>query len=68
MKVPHYDIVRQDDDKSAIWLEAISDVNDAESRIQELASFWPGEFRVMDQQSHQIIARVNGPLDQRTLH
>jgi hypothetical protein len=52
-------------DKSAIWLQAVSDVNTAESRIQELASFWPGEFWVMDQQSHQIVARVNGLLSQR---
>lgn len=65
MKLHHYDIVRQEDDKSAIWLEAVSDLNTAESRIQELASFWPGEFQVMDQPSHQIVARVNGLLDQR---
>jgi hypothetical protein len=65
MKVHRYDIVRQEEDKSAIWLEAVSDVNTAESRIQELASFWPGEFWVMDQQSHQIVARVNGLLSQR---
>jgi hypothetical protein len=58
MKVHRYDIVRQEEDKSAIWLEAVSDVNTAESRIQEVASFWPGEFWVMDQQSHQIVARV----------
>jgi hypothetical protein len=45
MKLHHYDIVRQEDDKSAIWLEAVSDLNTAESRIQELASFWPGSFR-----------------------
>jgi hypothetical protein len=62
MKSHHYDIVRHDDDKAAIWLEAASDVDAAESRIRELASFWPGEFRVMDQQTHQIVAQVSGPL------
>jgi hypothetical protein len=62
MKFHHYDIVRQDDDQSAIWLEAVSDVPTAKCRIRELASFWPGEFRVMDQQTHQIVARVSGPL------
>jgi len=60
MKLHHYDIVRQEDDKSATWLEAVSDLNTAECRIQELVSLWPGEFQVVDQQSHQIIARVNG--------
>jgi len=60
MKLHHYDIVRQEDDKSAIWLEAVSDLNTAQCRIQELVSLWPGQFKVVDQQSHQIIARVNG--------
>lgn len=64
MKLHHYDIVRQDH-KSAMWLETVSDVNTAESRIQELAAFWPGEFRVMDSQSHQIVARVSGLQNRR---
>jgi hypothetical protein len=61
MKLRLYDIVRHDS-KSAIRIEAVSDVDTAESRIQELVSFWPGEFRVTDQQSHQIVARVSDPL------
>jgi hypothetical protein len=60
MKLHHYDIVRREDDKSAIWLEAVSDLNTAKCRIQELVSLWPRHFQVVDQQSHQIIARVNG--------
>jgi hypothetical protein len=62
MKLHHYDIVRQEqeDDTSAIWLEAVSDLNTAQCRIQELVSLWPGQFQAVDQQSHQIIARVNG--------
>ncbi len=62
MKVHHYDIVRHDEDKSGIWLETVSDVGTAESRIRELISVWPGEFRVMDQQTHQVVAQVGGPL------
>jgi hypothetical protein len=54
--------VRQEDDNSAIWLEAVYDLKAAESRIQELVSFWPGEFQIIDQQNHQIVARVNGLL------
>jgi hypothetical protein len=65
MKSHHYDIVRQEDDKSAIWLEAAPDLNTAESRIHELISLWPGEFQVIDQRSHQIVAWVNGRLDER---
>jgi hypothetical protein len=60
MKLHHYDIVRQEDDKSAIWLEHVSDLNTAQCRIQELVSLRSGQFQVVDQQSRQIIARVNG--------
>jgi hypothetical protein len=68
MKSHHYDIVRQEqeDDNSAIWLEAVSDLNAAESRIQELVSFWPGEFQILDQQNHRIVARASGLLHRHT--
>jgi hypothetical protein len=61
MKSRHYDIVRKENDKSTIWLEAAWNLNIAESRIEELASFWPGEFQIMDQQNHQIVERIIGP-------
>jgi hypothetical protein len=62
IKWRHYDIVRKDRDKSAIWLETATDLNTAESRIEELSSFWPGEFHIMDQQNHQIVEKIVGPL------
>jgi hypothetical protein len=65
MKSHHYDIVRHEDDNPAIWLEAACDLNTAEFRIQELVSFWPGEFQIIDQQNHQIVARVNGLVHRR---
>jgi hypothetical protein len=49
MKSRHYDIVRKENDKPTIWLEAAWSLNIAESRIGELASFWTGEFQIMDQ-------------------
>jgi hypothetical protein len=55
-KWQRYDIVRKDGGKYAIWLESASDLDAAESRIDELNSFWPGEFQVIDQRSHQIVA------------
>jgi hypothetical protein len=58
MKSHHYDIVRREDNKSAIWLEAAPDLNTAESRLHELVSFWPGEFQIMDQQNHQIVEKI----------
>ena len=64
VKSHHYDIVRKEDDGYAVWLEAASDLNTAESRIEELTSFWPGEFQIMDQQNHQIVEKIISPSDQ----
>jgi hypothetical protein len=36
MNSRHYDIIRKDHDKLALWLEAASDLRAAESRIAEL--------------------------------
>jgi hypothetical protein len=57
MKSGGYDIVRKEDKESAIWLEAVPDLNTAESRIHQLSCFWPGEFQILDQQTHQIVDR-----------
>jgi hypothetical protein len=56
-----YDIVRREDDTHARWLESASDLRAAESRIEELTSVWPGEFQVVDQQTHQVVARIARP-------
>jgi hypothetical protein len=58
MKSRHYDIVRKDHNKSAIWLETASDLTTAESRIKELTSFWPGGFQIVDQQNHQVVEEI----------
>jgi len=55
VKPPHYDIVRKEGQK-LLWLEDAADLNSAKSRIRELTSFWPGEFQVMDQQNHRLVA------------
>jgi hypothetical protein len=65
VKSSHYHIVRKENERSLLWLEDAEDLDNAKSRIQELTSFWPGEFQVMDQQTHQIVAKVNGPPDAR---
>ena len=63
MRSRHYDIVRKDHDRLAIWLETASDLNTAESRIEELTSFWPGDFQIVDQQNHQIVEEIISPAD-----
>jgi len=58
----HYDIVRKDQDHYAVWLESAADLTAAESRIEELTTLWPGgEFQVVDQKSHQVVARADTP-------
>jgi hypothetical protein len=39
MNLRHYDIIRKDHDKLALWLEAAPDLRAAESRIEELTWF-----------------------------
>ena len=56
VKPHHYCIVRKEGEK-LLWLEDVTDLDSAESRIRELTSFWPGEFQVMDQQSHQLVTQ-----------
>jgi hypothetical protein len=59
----HYDIVRKDEDHYAVWLESAPDFGAAASRIEELTSVWPGgEFQIIDQQSHRVVAKVDKPL------
>ena len=62
----HFDIVRRENEGKLLWLEDAADLESAKARIQELASFWPGEIEVMDQQSHQTLAKVVAPSDARS--
>lgn len=61
VKLPRFDIVRKVNEQKLLWLEEAADLTRAKSRIQELASVWPGEFHVMDQSSHQVVAKAIGP-------
>jgi hypothetical protein len=58
MESRRYDIVRKENNESTIWLEAASNLKIAKSRIEDLASFWPGEFQIMDQQNHRVLEKV----------
>ena len=64
MNVPRFDIVRKVNEQRLLWLEDAADLDSAKSRIQELASVWPGEFDVMDRCSHRIVAKVIVPVDE----
>ena len=58
MNARHYDIVRRENETKLLWLGDAADLETAKSRIEELASQWPGEFEVLDQSSYQIVAKV----------
>jgi hypothetical protein len=66
MKAHHYDIVRKDIRRST-WLEDAEDLDSAKSRIRELVSYWPGEFQIVEQNSHRIVATVSGEMDVKVI-
>jgi hypothetical protein len=66
MKAHHYDIVRKDN-RHSMWLEDAEDLDSAESRIRELVVYWPGEFQILDQDSHRIVATVSGEAHANTI-
>ena len=41
-----------------MWIEAKNDIQDAERRIEQLASSEPGEYFVFDQRTQQIVAKI----------
>jgi hypothetical protein len=66
MKAHHYDIVRKDTESST-WLEDAKDLPSAECRARELASYWPGEFQILDHRSHRVVATISGETDAKAI-
>jgi hypothetical protein len=58
MKSGHYDIVRKENESKLLWLGSAEGLESAKCRIQELTSFWAGEFQVLDQENHQLVAAI----------
>ncbi|HEY4817363.1 MAG TPA: hypothetical protein VIH67_08020 [Candidatus Acidoferrum sp.] len=58
MRAPHLDILKRQSDGSFVWIEAASDMQEAEQRLSRLASTDPGEYFVFDQRSQQIVAKI----------
>src|SRR5215471_7684108 len=67
MKAHHYDIVRKDTGSST-WLEDAKDLPSAECRARELVSYWPGQFQILDQRSHQVVATISGLTPRDWMH
>jgi hypothetical protein len=50
-----YDIVRRENEKAAFWLEGAPELDVAKSRVEELLSFWPGEYQIFDLETRQVV-------------
>jgi hypothetical protein len=50
-----YDIVRRESEKAAFWLEGAPELSVARTRVEELLSFWPGEYQIFDLETKQAV-------------
>jgi hypothetical protein len=50
-----YDIVRKESEKAIYWLEGAPELSIAKSRVEELLSFWPGEYQIFDLETKQAV-------------
>jgi hypothetical protein len=53
--VRRYDIVRRENEKALFWLEGAPELSVAESRVQELLKFWPGEYQIFDLETKRVV-------------
>jgi hypothetical protein len=54
-KSRRYDIVRRESEKAAFWLEGAPELSVAKSRVEELQSFWPGEYQIFDLATKEVV-------------
>jgi hypothetical protein len=54
-KSRRYDIVRRESEKAAFWLEGAVELSAAKLRVEELLSFWPGEYQIFDLETKQVV-------------
>ena len=53
--IVRYDIVRKDNEKALFWLEGAADLSIAKSRVEQLLSFWPGEYQIFDLSTKEVV-------------
>lgn len=56
MSSPALDIFKKDVRGNPVWVDAVEDLDDARSRLNQLALTLPGEYFVFDQRTRQIVA------------
>jgi len=50
-----FDIVRRENEKAMFWLEGAPELSVARSRVEELLSFWPGEYQIFDLETKSVV-------------
>lgn len=50
-----FDIVRKENERAMFWLEGVADLSTAKLRVQQLLSFWPGEYQVFDLGTREVV-------------
>ena len=58
MSSPSLDIFKEDPGGNPIWVDAVGDLENARSRVRQLASVFPGQHFFFDQRSRQIVVRI----------
>lgn len=57
-----YDIVRRESEKAMFWLEGAAELSAAKSRVEQLQSFWPGEYQIFDLATKAVVLDTASPL------
>ena len=58
-----YDIVRKESEKAIYWLEGAPELSAAKARVEELLSFWPGEYQIFDLETNQPVLTTPMPME-----
>ena len=58
-----YDIVRKESEKAIYWLEGAPELSAAKARVEELLSFWPGEYQIFDLETKQPVLATPMPME-----
>ena len=54
-----YDILKKSDDGSMLWMEAVENLDQAQTRINDLAQRSPGNYCIFDQTSQRMVTTVH---------
>ena len=50
-----FDIVRRENEKAVFFLEGALELSAAKSRVEQLLSFWPGQYQIFDLETKQAV-------------